>query len=73
MPRTRFKIRILFDCRVSEKILGGPSDDDNDNGSGLLIASLIVFQESISLLGFVSRKDEKIAVKVENTTKFAII
>ena len=57
---------------MSEKILGGPSDDDNDNGSCLLIANLIVFQKSKSLLGFVSRKGEKIAVKVEKTSKFAI-
>ena len=69
---TRFKIRVLFDCKVSEKILGGPSDDENDNGSRLLIAKLIAFEENISLLGFVSRKDEKIAVKVEKTRKFAI-
>ena len=57
---------------MSEKILGGPSDDENDNGSRLLIANLIVFQKSKSLLGFVSRKGEKIAVKVEKTSKFAI-
>ena len=57
---------------MSEKILGGPSDDENDKGSLLLIAKLIAFEENISLLGFVSRKDEKIAVKVEKTSKFAI-